>query len=247
MKKILLSTALMMTLLITACSAADIEDNSAAQACEENGGKVEIRTENGEQVGYCIFPHGTECSEEEFNNGTCTTPEEDIQLANPASTYCIEQGGTLEIRKDAQGNETGYCVFSDGSECEEWAFYNGECTMNDEETDATPPEDVVYGNQVMVHNSSLLIAESYPIQVELVFEGDLPTPCHELNVIIADPNDENEIKITATSWAGNSEMACTQVITPFEKTITIPTDELEDGTYTIILNGAEAGTFDYPG
>jgi putative hemolysin len=56
-------------------------------------------------------------------------PEEikDSQLPNPASVYCLEQGGKLEIRKDAEGNEYGVCVFSDGSECEEWAFFRNEC------------------------------------------------------------------------------------------------------------------------
>ena len=48
-------------------------------------------------------------------------------IANPASTYCVQQGGTVEIRKDAKGGEVGYCVFPDKSECEEWAFMRGEC------------------------------------------------------------------------------------------------------------------------
>ena len=48
-------------------------------------------------------------------------------LPNPASTFCEGQGGRLEIRQDAAGNQTGYCVFSDGSECEEWAFFRNEC------------------------------------------------------------------------------------------------------------------------
>lgn len=52
---------------------------------------------------------------------------EDANLANPASVYCEEQGGTLEIRADAEGGQVGYCLFDDGSECEEWAFYRGEC------------------------------------------------------------------------------------------------------------------------
>lgn len=47
-------------------------------------------------------------------------------IANPASENCVKQGGTLEIRKEANG-EVGYCKFSDGSECEEWAFMRGEC------------------------------------------------------------------------------------------------------------------------
>jgi putative hemolysin len=47
-------------------------------------------------------------------------------LANPASVFCEEQGGTVDIRPDADGNETGYCVFADGTEVEEWAYYRGE-------------------------------------------------------------------------------------------------------------------------
>ena len=47
-------------------------------------------------------------------------------LANPASVYCEEQGGTVEIREGGDG-QYGVCVFPDGSECEEWAFFRGEC------------------------------------------------------------------------------------------------------------------------
>jgi putative hemolysin len=53
------------------------------------------------------------------------TPEPGI--ANPASQYCVDQGGQLEIRTAADGSQTGYCLFADGSECEEWAYYRGEC------------------------------------------------------------------------------------------------------------------------
>ena len=48
-------------------------------------------------------------------------------MANPASVYCQQQGGKTDIRKDAKGGEVGYCVFTDKSECEEWAFQRGEC------------------------------------------------------------------------------------------------------------------------
>ena len=47
--------------------------------------------------------------------------------ANPASEYCIQHGGRLEIRTDASGGQWGACVFPGGSECEEWAFYHQEC------------------------------------------------------------------------------------------------------------------------
>jgi putative hemolysin len=48
-------------------------------------------------------------------------------LPNPASVYCEEQGGRLEIRTTADGSQYGACIFPDGSECDEWAFYRGEC------------------------------------------------------------------------------------------------------------------------
>jgi len=55
-------------------------------------------------------------------------PEGDVAgMPNPASVYCEEQGYTLEIRTDESGGQYGVCVFPDGSECEEWAFFRGEC------------------------------------------------------------------------------------------------------------------------
>ena len=53
-------------------------------------------------------------------------------MANPASVYCKEQGGELRIEKDANGGEIGICTLPDGTECEEWAFYRGECPFSAE-------------------------------------------------------------------------------------------------------------------
>jgi hypothetical protein len=39
---------------------------------------------------------------------------------------CVNLGGTLDIKKDAAGNEYGMCTFSNGTSCEEWALYRGE-------------------------------------------------------------------------------------------------------------------------
>lgn len=58
--------------------------------------------------------------------------EETADQVNPASAYCKEQGYHLEIRSDQAGGQYGVCIFPDGSECEEWSFYRGEC--------APPPE-----------------------------------------------------------------------------------------------------------
>jgi len=48
-------------------------------------------------------------------------------MPNPASVYCEQNGNTLEIQTAADGSQYGTCVFPDGSTCEEWAYYRGEC------------------------------------------------------------------------------------------------------------------------
>ncbi len=57
--------------------------------------------------------------------GASTTPS--TSIANPASTYCINQGGTLQIKTGPAG-QYGMCTFSNGSQCEEWQFFRGQCS-----------------------------------------------------------------------------------------------------------------------
>jgi len=45
-----------------------------------------------------------------------------IGSPNPASQYCIEQGGKLEIRNEANG-QVGYCHLSNGQVVEEWKLF----------------------------------------------------------------------------------------------------------------------------
>jgi putative hemolysin len=49
------------------------------------------------------------------------------EIGNPASQYCLEHGGLLAIRSSGDGNQEGICQFPDGSECEEWQYFKGEC------------------------------------------------------------------------------------------------------------------------
>jgi hypothetical protein len=48
-------------------------------------------------------------------------------MPNPASAYCAFLGYKEVIRKDSKGNEYGVCIFPDGTECEEWQFFRGQC------------------------------------------------------------------------------------------------------------------------
>jgi hypothetical protein len=88
-------------------------------------------------------------------------------MANPASVYCEEQGYRLEMRTDENGTY-GVCVFPDGSECEEWAFFRGECGPEDVEKTVAVPDRATardaalayvaanYGDQVAVPDTNWL-------------------------------------------------------------------------------------------
>jgi putative hemolysin len=50
-----------------------------------------------------------------------------VNMPNPASVYCEQHGNKLEIHTASDGSQSGVCVFPDGSACDEWAYFRGEC------------------------------------------------------------------------------------------------------------------------
>ncbi len=49
----------------------------------------------------------------------------DVGLANPASVFCVQQGGTVEIVDETDG-QVGYCNLPDGTRVEEWEYFRSE-------------------------------------------------------------------------------------------------------------------------
>jgi putative hemolysin len=65
----------------------------------------------------------------QFEEPCNSTDPNSIGLANPASVNCEKIGGKVDIR-DGTGGQYGVCVFTNGTECEEWALFRGEgCTL----------------------------------------------------------------------------------------------------------------------
>ena len=115
--------------------------NPATVYCKEQGGTSEILTGENGMYGVCHFNDGSTCDEWAFFRGECAPGTESdatneerkddetqpvIGMPNPATVYCKEQGGSIEMRTDENGMY-GVCHFSDGSTCDEWAFFRGEC------------------------------------------------------------------------------------------------------------------------
>ena len=63
--------------------------------------------------------------------GYALTMAQGPQISNPASENCLRQGGKLHIYKSRSAGEYTLCVFPDGSQCEEWALYRGECSIEE--------------------------------------------------------------------------------------------------------------------
>ncbi len=51
-----------------------------------------------------------------------------VDMANPAAVFCEDEGYNYEIRTADDGSQSGVCIFDDGSECDGWAFFGGECS-----------------------------------------------------------------------------------------------------------------------
>jgi putative hemolysin len=51
-----------------------------------------------------------------------------VNMPNPASIYCEQNGNKHEIQTASDGSQSGICIFADGSTCDEWAYYRGECS-----------------------------------------------------------------------------------------------------------------------
>ncbi len=51
----------------------------------------------------------------------------DSGIANPASRYCEQSGGTRTILSNDDGGQSGSCILPDGRVCDEWALFRGNC------------------------------------------------------------------------------------------------------------------------
>lgn len=88
---------------------------------------MNIRRNSMVVVIAAIIPFAAACGGSDSPSTTEPTSGSDdsSQIANPASEFCIEQGGTLEIVDEADG-QVGYCTLPDGTRVEEWEYYRSQ-------------------------------------------------------------------------------------------------------------------------
>jgi inhibitor of cysteine peptidase len=117
--------------------------------------------------------------------------------------------------------------------------------------DNPPPTEPIYAPQpgdeklmraaAFVEQSDILTLESYPLQFTLTLKGSLPTPCHQLRIVVNPPGAEKKINLNVYSVADPAAV-CVQMIQPFE--INVALGSFPAGHYTIWINGEQIGEID---
>ena len=138
------------------------------------------------------------------------------EVANPASVFCEQNGGKLELRQDASGGTVGICVFPDGSECDEWAFFRKECKPGDSLAETLPAaspeanqpslnagEEIASDGWKVYRNSELGYLFHYPADAKII-NNDEPggsisiipgqEGAQEFDISISHPSDREEYR-----------------------------------------------------
>ena len=134
-------------------------------------------------------------------------PTSQANMPNPASVHCEQQGNKLEIVTAVDGSQSGVCIFPDGSTCDEWAYFNGECEPEGQNvspsastgiTTTMPIDPVDYQGWWTythpVYNFSIMLPEDWII--EEVTSGDQLMNGHLLNLHSKYDVEKDSIRMT---------------------------------------------------
>lgn len=108
-----------------------------------------------------------------------------IGMANPASKFCVQQGGKLEIRDEVNG-QVGYCQLPDGVVVEEWELFRHHQNI-------CKPEEAK--KLVGMHNldDQQILNKTKAIIIRRVGPNDLVTMDYRNDRITVTVDDQNKI------------------------------------------------------
>jgi putative hemolysin len=151
----------------------------------------------------------TSCSSAQPQPTPAPTPTDTPQanMPNPASVYCKQQGYKLEIRTAVDGSQSGVCIFPDGSECDEWAYYRGECSPAAQGGSTASPTEIPTARPIdpadyqgwwtytqAVYGYSIMLPEDWI--VEEITTGDPLMNGHMLSLHPSDTSVKQSIRMT---------------------------------------------------
>lgn len=101
-----------------------------------------------------------------------------------------------------------------------------------------PGDENMARGEAFVDSTDILVLESFPPQFVLQLSGSLPTPCHQLRVEVAEPDEQDRIQVEVYSVV-DPEQICIQVLEPFEANVNL--GSFPGGNYTVWVNGQQVG------
>ncbi|MDD3043572.1 MAG: YbaY family lipoprotein [Methanosarcinaceae archaeon] len=117
----------------------------------------------------------------------------------------------------------------------------GENETQDNEKGDTSGTDLVYGTasveEVRIDMKNTVI----PPEISIFIKGNLPDGCTRIdraNITVERENFDIVINVPTLRPA---EATCTEALVPFEENIPLDVEGLEVGSYTVLVNGIEAG------
>jgi hypothetical protein len=135
------------------------------------------------------------------------TPTVKTELSNPASEFCEQQGNRLEIITEEDGSQNGVCIFPDGSNCDEWAYFRGECGPAKESVSPTASTEIPTAQPIVpedyqgwwtythpVYNFSIMLPEDWI--VEEVTTGDPLMNGHMVSLRPKNDLEKESIRVT---------------------------------------------------
>jgi inhibitor of cysteine peptidase len=91
------------------------------------------------------------------------------------------------------------------------------------------------GPPAAVDSIEILILESFPVQVNVVAKGSLPSSCYKLGRTETARTIEGNFDVNIGTDV--MDAACAQAIVPFEHVISLPVRDLPKGVYNVTVNG----------
>jgi inhibitor of cysteine peptidase len=108
--------------------------------------------------------------------------------------------------------------------------------------EAMPADQAVTTGKASVQSIEILIMESFPVQIAVLARGELPDACTEIDQVDQRVDPEAQALWVEITTVRPTDLACIQVLAPFEERIPLDVYGLPAGTYTVDVNGV-TGTF----
>ncbi len=106
---------------------------------------------------------------------------------------------------------------------------------------ADPVKPPVDKGPFTLETAEVLVMESYPIQVTVVVDGSIPTPCDSAGWKVEIVDDEVLVEVYSIPL-NDPAVSCIAQVEDVE--VTVPLGSFQNGVYTVIVNGETVGSFE---